>query len=132
MATTEDTTMAKPKGFNTSYDNAPDMEPGIQASGEMEEIRRDMKSRHINMIAIAGMIVRTSNLFIRPSIESLTASTTGNGSILELWISDCYCRTCRSIYRLHYNGFRHCWCLVYYWRDYFFHAVNRRIRSPCN
>ena len=56
--------MAKPKGFNTSYDNAPDMEPGVQASGEMEEIRRDMKSRHINMIAIAGMIVRTSNLFI--------------------------------------------------------------------
>lgn len=46
-----------PKGFNTSYDNSPDMEPGIQAAGEMEEIRRDMKSRHINMIAIAGMIV---------------------------------------------------------------------------
>lgn len=56
MAKTEDTTMM-PKGFNTSYDNSPDMEPGIQAAGEMEEIRRDMKSRHINMIAIAGMIV---------------------------------------------------------------------------
>jgi amino acid transporter len=26
--------------------------------GEGEEIKRDLKSRHINMIAIAGMIVR--------------------------------------------------------------------------
>ena len=30
---------------------------GIRA-GEMEQIKRDLKSRHINMIAIAGLIVR--------------------------------------------------------------------------
>lgn len=55
--------MAKPKDFNTSHDNALDMEPGVEGSGTMEEICRDMKSRHINMIAIAGMIVRTSHSF---------------------------------------------------------------------
>jgi amino acid transporter len=69
MTMTDDMTVAKPKGFNTSYDNAPDMEPGVEASGTMEEIRRDMKSRHINMIAIAGMIVRTPHPSMRVSAE---------------------------------------------------------------
>lgn len=122
--------MAKPKGFNTSYDNSPDMEPGVQASGEMEEIRRDMKSRHINMIAIAGMIVRASHPLARHQVTDRFYS--GNGSVLKLRISDSYCRTGRCIYRLHYNGLHHCRRIIYYWRDYFFHAVDRRICSTCN
>lgn len=44
----------------TGFDAVPVMEVGSFASpqvGDVEEIRRDMKSRHINMIALAGMIV---------------------------------------------------------------------------
>lgn len=41
-----------------ALDTARDIEPGSDDRiGEMEEIKRDLKSRHINMIAIAGMIV---------------------------------------------------------------------------
>ncbi|KAI7971313.1 hypothetical protein EIK77_007367 [Talaromyces pinophilus] len=67
--------MAKPKGFDNSYDNSPDMEPGVQAPGEMEEIRRDMKSRHINMIAIAGMI--GTGLFLSSGSVIATAGPAG-------------------------------------------------------
>lgn len=130
IAMTEDTTMAKPKGFDASYDNSPDMEPGVQVSGEMEEIRRDMKSRHINMIAIAGMIVRASYSFAMHQVTDLFYS--GNGSVLELRICDCYCRSGRCIYRLYHNGLRYCRCLIHYRRDYFFYAVDRRICSTCN
>ncbi|OKL61712.1 hypothetical protein UA08_02332 [Talaromyces atroroseus] len=60
MSTTKAMQMEQTKGFNTSGssdDDAPDIESGVESSaGIMEEIRRDMKSRHINMIAIAGMI----------------------------------------------------------------------------
>lgn len=34
-----------------------DMDDNHSEVGRMEEIKRDLKSRHINMIAIAGMIV---------------------------------------------------------------------------
>ncbi|EEA25380.1 proline-specific permease, putative [Talaromyces marneffei ATCC 18224] len=72
---TEDTTMAKPKDFNTSHDNALDMEPGVEGSGTMEEICRDMKSRHINMIAIAGMI--GTGLFLSSGSVIATAGPAG-------------------------------------------------------
>lgn len=46
--------------FKTAPNAAQDVEPGLEdqsSAGVMEEIRRSMGSRHINMIAIAGMIV---------------------------------------------------------------------------
>ncbi|BDD63609.1 hypothetical protein MPDQ_004261 [Monascus purpureus] len=45
--------------FKTAPNAAQDVEPGLEdqsSAGVMEEIRRSMGSRHINMIAIAGMI----------------------------------------------------------------------------
>lgn len=41
-----------------------------QAAGGAEQIKRDLKSRHINMIAIAGMIVRFRTALVQPPWKS--------------------------------------------------------------
>lgn len=40
-----------------------DMEPAVESLGTMDELKRDLKPRHINMIAIAGMIVSRSRSY---------------------------------------------------------------------
>lgn len=55
--------MEKDDKHAASFNAAADMEDcstgdGVTRATETEQIKRDLKSRHINMIAIAGMIVR--------------------------------------------------------------------------
>ena len=51
-----------------SFAHGPEMEGSLSVGDNVsavvgqEEIKRDLHSRHINMIAIAGMIVRASSL----------------------------------------------------------------------
>ncbi|EED21242.1 amino acid transporter, putative [Talaromyces stipitatus ATCC 10500] len=80
MSKTKHIMMEEPKGFDSSYHNAPDMETGTESPveapvGAMGEIRRDLKSRHINMIAIAGMI--GTGLFLRSGSVIATAGPAG-------------------------------------------------------
>lgn len=48
------------KGAAAAFTSAPDMEicaDGQSVAVQSEELKRDLNARHINMIAIAGMIV---------------------------------------------------------------------------
>jgi len=55
----------------TTFVHGPEMEGSFGAGQvlQAEEIKRDLHSRHINMIAIAGMIVRAT-LFCRRMLSS--------------------------------------------------------------
>lgn len=72
-----------------SFNAAPNIEDcGIgvvapPAAGEDEQIKRDLQSRHINMIAIAGMIVRFLTVKVKPQLESfqVTSRLTGTPEV---------------------------------------------------
>lgn len=52
------TEKAGPVKGTRDLESSVDMNDNHSEVGRMEEIKRNLKSRHINMIAIAGMIVR--------------------------------------------------------------------------
>lgn len=87
--------------------------------GEGEEIKRDLKSRHINMIAIAGMIVSS-----RPTVLLIALlMKIGNGSVSEFGSGHCHCRPRWRFLSLYPYGLDYCRCFVYHWRDLGFYAL---------
>lgn len=117
-------------------------------STQEEEIKRDLHSRHINMIAIAGMIVRAfflvascltlNNRVLQYQVEDMRAiaqfeltEDVGNWTLPRIRQSPLNCRPSRRSFGIHLHGPNHFGCHIHNWRDHDFHAQNRWLCSPC-
>lgn len=126
-------TMEKDDKQSAAFSAGPEIENGSDTVSsqvaELEEIKRDLESRHINMIAIAGMIV-SSLISMLSSSELITKI--GHGIVPELWHCHRYRGTCRRAPSLYHYGHSDSRCILYDGRNYCLHALHWRICSSCN
>lgn len=89
-----------------------DVEVGSSEQPE-EQLKRDLGARHINMIAIAGMIVSLVEPVLRSipgrKIQVLTEEI-GDWSLFKLRQYNSYDRTCWRIIGIHFHGIYHSRC----------------------
>lgn len=102
----------------------------VSASNDDNGLRRDLKRRHINMIAIAGMIVSGRAATNRRPYEVLTASS-GHWPIP--CIRQCHRnrRPCRRVVRVHRYGPHHMGGGSNDGRDFCLHACDWWLRATC-
>lgn len=86
----------------------------IETSG----LKRDLSSRHINMIAIAGMIVSLhihilKKIVIIGTDRVLSRAIIGYRSFSRLWASNCNCGAGRGPVGVHCDGICHGWSFVH-------------------
>lgn len=117
----------KDAGLVAQDSSVHDLEEG---TNEHEQLKRNMGARHINMIAIAGMIV--SLQLDLPSPSRLADLHQGNGFILELRKDNCQSWSGWCTLGIYLDGIHHSWSLVHDWRNYSFHAGYWWLRSPCH
>jgi hypothetical protein len=97
-----------------------------------EEIKRDLKGRHINMIALAGMIVSGPLTPDTNTMETFSnMATKGYRSVLVFWKVDCSSWPCGGFAWLHLHGPHHVWRFFHLRRDISVHAADWRFCSPC-
>jgi len=111
----------------TSASNS-DVEHG--AIGTTYEVKRDLGRRHINMIAIAGMIVCQTTSKHSCSLQT-HASTLGYRTFFSIRPGHRYRRTSRRSLRISVHGFDCMRCRPVCRRDVGVHACHWRICSPC-
>lgn len=107
-----------------------DIEDGVM--GTTHEVKRDLGRRHINMIAIAGMIVRPKLLKYIPSCLHTHAHELGHRAILSIRTGNRYRRTSRRSSRISLHGFNRLWCRSICRGDVGFHARHRGFRPSCH
>lgn len=115
--------MEKEDKNNANVSASPDLEMCASAHSvhaQQETLKRDLGSRHINMIAIAGMIVSVARRL--PISDGAIDKLVGHRSLPQLWPSYRNGRTRRRFAGIYCYGIRHCGCCLYYWRDHRVHA----------
>lgn len=107
MGYSDEKSAVKGPGYVAQDSSVHDLEEG---TNEPEQLKRNMGARHINMIAIAGMIV--SHHF---GYQKLANCEAGNWSILELrknhrqsWSSWC-------TLGVYIHGIDHCRSFLHHW-----------------
>lgn len=81
-----------------------DLEAGSSEDGRKEELKRDLGARHINMIAIAGMIVSYSDR----NVSCNWLMRIGNWTVSQLWEHNSIGWTSWSLVGVYLYGFRDC------------------------
>lgn len=106
-----------------------DVEAGTTVPSVHGELKRDLASRHINMIALAGMIVGSP--WRSHNMELLTISS-GHRAVSWLRPDYCNCWTRRCTFGLSSDGHCCCWCIVYHWRGHCIFSRYRRFCASCH
>ncbi len=121
--------MGDPVRYASSPTKISDGEMLSEASptAEAGELKRDLSSRHINMIALAGMIVGTPDdpTFLAAHLTLIL----GNWPFPQLWAGDCDCWSGRCHSRLSPHGLRNRRSLLHHWRVVSLHASHWRLHQ---
>lgn len=107
----------------------PDVDSGqnVSASGSGGGIKRDLSSRHINMIAIAGMIVSRRCFSNHPIGNCSDHLTQGDWPVPQLRLGDRNCGTRGCAAGLHRDGICHRRSVLHHGRDHVLHASDWRL-----